>query len=269
MDLIRNDLLKLRRSHVWAVTLLVPITAVAIGAGNYTANTGTLTAGWGSYFSQVMLFYGLLFCTAGIAILAAAAWRVEHRGHNWLTMLTSTRSVGALVASKIAAITVAVTAMHAVLVGLTLAVGWTLGISGAVPGELLIAAVLALAPAVAVASWQSLLSMIIRSFAAPIGLAVVASRIIRCARRGSAWCAIHCGARVVVADAVVGQFCCRCGGSTRCCHHCERPRGFRGAGCSRMGCRCSLPAGHGRTPLVDGRRPTGTPTSHGYKKRIS
>ncbi|OFT68377.1 hypothetical protein HMPREF3145_09640 [Corynebacterium sp. HMSC05C01] len=177
MDLILNDLLKFRRSHVWAVAFLVPVVAVAIGAGNYAANTGTLTAGWGSYFSQVMLFYGLLFCTAGIAILAAAAWRVEHRGHNWLTMLTSTRSVGNLVASKIAAIAVTVAAMHAVLIGLTLFVGWALGIPGAVPGELLVAALLALAPAVAVASWQSLLSMVIRSFAAPIGIAVVVSLV--------------------------------------------------------------------------------------------
>ena len=33
MDLILNDLLKLRRSHVWAVVFLVPVVAVAIGAG--------------------------------------------------------------------------------------------------------------------------------------------------------------------------------------------------------------------------------------------
>ena len=67
--------------------------------------------------------------------------------------------------------------MHAVLIGLTLFVGWALGIPGAVPGELLVAALLALAPAVAVASWQSLLSMVIRSFAAPIGIAVVVSLV--------------------------------------------------------------------------------------------
>ena len=44
---------------------------VGIGAGNYSANTETLSAGWDSYFSQIMLFYGILFCTAGIAVLAA------------------------------------------------------------------------------------------------------------------------------------------------------------------------------------------------------
>lgn len=177
MHLITNDLLKFKRSHMWAVVVLVPLIAVGIGAGNYSANSETLSAGWDSYFSQIMLFYGLLFCTAGIAVLAAYAWRVEHRGHNWLTMLTSTRGTGSLVAAKIAAISVVAAMMHAVLVILALAVGLVLGVPGEIPVYLLAAAFLSLAPMVAVAAWQSLLSMVIRSFAAPIGIAVVASLI--------------------------------------------------------------------------------------------
>lgn len=175
MDLIANDLLKFRRSHVWAVIVLVPLIAVAIGAGNYAANSAVLTEGWSSYLSQIMLFYGLIFMTAGVAILAATAWRVEHRGHNWHTLLTSTRSAGSLAASKIAAITIAVAAMHAVLLILAFAGGWLLNIPGSPSGGIGAAALLALAPAVAVASWQSLLSMVIRNFAAPIALALVAS----------------------------------------------------------------------------------------------
>ena len=177
MHLIKNDLLKFKRSHMWAVVVLVPLIAVGIGAGNYSANTETLSAGWDSYFSQIMLFYGLLFCTAGIAVLAAYAWRVEHRGHNWLTMLTSTRGAGSLVAAKIAAISVVAAMMHAVLVILALVAGFVLGVPGAIPTHLLAATALSLAPMVAVAAWQSLLSMVIRSFAAPIGIAVVASLI--------------------------------------------------------------------------------------------
>ena len=69
MHLIKNDLLKFKRSHMWAVVVLVPLIAVGIGAGNYSANAETLSAGWDSYFSQIMLFYGLLFCTAGILSL--------------------------------------------------------------------------------------------------------------------------------------------------------------------------------------------------------
>lgn len=177
MHLITNDLLKFKRSHMWAVVVLVPLIAVGIGAGNYSANSETLSAGWDSYFSQIMLFYGLLFCTAGIAVLSAYAWRVEHRGHNWLTMLTSTRSTGSLMAAKIAAISVVAATMHAVLVVLALAVGLVLGVPGEIPVYLLAATALSLAPMVAVAAWQSLLSMVIRSFAAPIGIAVVASLI--------------------------------------------------------------------------------------------
>ncbi|OHR20150.1 ABC transporter permease [Corynebacterium sp. HMSC034A01] len=177
MHLITNDLLKFKRSHMWAVVVLVPLIAVGIGASNYSANSETLSTGWDSYFSQIMLFYGLLFCTAGIAVLAAYAWRVEHRGHNWLTMLTSTRGTSSLVASKIAAISIAAATMHAVLVILALAVGLVLGVPGEIPVHLLAAAFLSLAPIVAVAAWQSLLSMVIRSFAAPIGIAVVASLI--------------------------------------------------------------------------------------------
>lgn len=177
MHLITNDLLKFKRSHMWAVVVLVPLIAVGIGAGNYSANAETLSAGWDSYFSQIMLFYGLLFCTAGIAVLAAYAWRVEHRGHNWLTMLTSTRGAGSLVAAKIAAISVVAAMMHAVLVLLALVIGFALGVPGAIPTHLLAAAALSLAPMVAVAAWQSLLSMVIRNFAAPIGIGVVASLI--------------------------------------------------------------------------------------------
>ena len=177
MHLITNDLLKFKRSHMWAVVVLVPLFAVGVGVGNYSANAETLSAGWDSYFSQIMLFYGMLFCTAGIAVLAAYAWRVEHRGHNWLTMLTSTRGTGSLMTAKIAAISIAAATMHAVLVILAIVAGFALGVPGALPVHFLAAAALSLAPIVAVAAWQSLLSMVIRSFAAPIGIAVMASLI--------------------------------------------------------------------------------------------
>lgn len=177
MDLLRNDLLKYRRSHMWAVLTLVPLIAVAIGAGNYVGNQGQLDAGWTSYLSQIMLFYGMIFMTSGIAIIASAAWRVEHRGHNWHSLLTSTHSAGSLIASKITAIALATAAMHAMLVVLALAVGLVLGVPGAPPGAFFVVALLSLLPAAAVAAWQSFLSMLIRNFAGPVAIALVASTI--------------------------------------------------------------------------------------------
>lgn len=177
MDLLRNDLLKFRRSHMWAVLTLIPLIAVAMGAGNYFGNQGQLEAGWTSYLSQIMLFYGMIFMTSGIAIIASAAWRVEHRGHNWHSLLTSTRPAGGLTASKIAAITIAAAAMQSVLVVLTVAVGLILGVPGMPPGAFFAVALLSLLPTAAVAAWQSFLSMLIRNFAGPVAIALVASII--------------------------------------------------------------------------------------------
>lgn len=175
MDLLLNDVLKFRRSKIWAVIAIVPLIAVAIGAANYTGNSEQLSEDWQSYFSQITLFYGLLFMTAGIAIIASAAWRFEHRGHNWHTMLTSTRSAGALIASKIAAISVATAAMQLALLATALVGGWVLGLPGAPPAELIGAALLALVPAASVAAWQSFFSMIIRNFAGPVAIGVLSS----------------------------------------------------------------------------------------------
>lgn len=177
MDLLRNDLLKFRRSHMWAVLTLVPLIAVVIGAGNYVGNQGQLEAGWTSYLSQIMLFYGMIFMTAGIAIIASAAWRVEHRGHNWHSLLTSTRSAGGLTASKIAAITISAAAMQTVLVVLAVVIGLVLSVPGTPPVSFIAVAFLSLLPATAVAAWQSLLSMVIRNFAGPVAIALVASII--------------------------------------------------------------------------------------------
>lgn len=175
MNLLRNDFLKFRRSHLWTVITLVPLIAVVLGAGNYAGNSEQLSSGWSSYLSQIMLFYGMVFMTSGIAIIASAAWRVEHRGHNWHALLTSTRSDGSLAASKIGAIALATAVMHTVLVILALMGGKILGLTGSVPRDFLLVALLSLAPATAVASWQSFLSMVIRNFAGPVAIGLAGS----------------------------------------------------------------------------------------------
>ena len=173
MALLRNEVTKFRRSHVWVIATLIPLIAVAIGAANYAANNDTLTPGWTAYFSQIFLFYGLTFMAVGIATVASSTWRFESKGHNWLTLMTSTRSTGALVASKIAGVMVVVTAMHLVLLFLALTVGFLLHVPGHPAPLHSAAALLALLPAAAVAAWQSFLSMVIRNFAAPIAIALV------------------------------------------------------------------------------------------------
>ena len=102
MDMIVNEFCKLRRTYITIVAVAIPLVSVVFGAGNYAANSETLESGWTSYWSQATLFYGMLFMVAGISILASSTWRVEHRGGNWNTLLTSSRSAASLVTAKLA-----------------------------------------------------------------------------------------------------------------------------------------------------------------------
>lgn len=170
-----NEFVKLRRAHVAIVPLALPLIAVVFGAGNYTANGETLDSGWHSYWSQATLFYGMLFMVAGIAILASAAWRVEHRGGNWHTLLTSARSAASLVTAKLGVIVALTAIMQCVFILFSTVGGWLVGLPGLPPRALLASALFAVVPAAAVAAWQSFVSMVIRSFAMPVAIGVVAS----------------------------------------------------------------------------------------------
>ncbi|AKK09455.1 ABC transporter permease subunit [Corynebacterium testudinoris] len=170
--LLRNELLKFRRSHIWTVLVLIPLISVGYGAGNYSANKEMLTAGWSSYLSQVVLFYGLFFMTIGIAILGSAAWRLEHRGFNWNQLMTMPRGVGGTIAAKIGALVVLVSLMQLMLLLFGIIAGMVLRVPGPLPWVNIAGIVLAILPGAAVASWQSFFSMIIRNFAAPVAIAL-------------------------------------------------------------------------------------------------
>ena len=170
-----NEFAKLRRAHIAIVPLAIPLIAVVFGAGNYAANSEVLDSGWHSYWSQATLFYGMLFMVAGIAILASAVWRVEHRGGNWHTLLTSSRSAASLVTAKLGVIVALTAIMQGVFILFSTIGGWVSGLSGLPPRALLTATLLAIVPAAAVAAWQSFASMVIRNFAMPVALGVIAS----------------------------------------------------------------------------------------------
>ncbi|RRD28892.1 ABC transporter permease [Actinomyces bowdenii] len=169
-SLILVELVKLKRSAVWVVTVLLPLMAVVTGSVNYAMNSEALSQGWVSLSSQVTLFYSMLFFSLGVALLASAAWRVEHRGTSWNAMRTTGHSPVAVVLSKTLAIVVPVTVMQAVLVVLTWMVGMCLGLGPAIPASFVAAGLLAIVVSLPLVALQSLLSMLMRSFAAPVAL---------------------------------------------------------------------------------------------------
>ncbi|MBP8919531.1 MAG: ABC transporter permease [Micropruina sp.] len=185
----RAELVKLRRSAVWAIAPILPLMAVFTGTMNVLGNAGTLDSGWASLTSQVTLFYGLMFFSIGVGLLAATVWRSEHRGSNWNLLVTGTRRPLLLVLAKIAAIAVPVAFMQLVLIAGTLAAGvLVLRLDGPIPWEFAGTCALSVVIAFPLVATQSLLSMLIRTFAAPVaiclagcvvGLATVMSEALR------------------------------------------------------------------------------------------
>lgn len=172
--MFRAELIKLKRSAVWVTAPILPLLAVFTGTLNVVNNPDSLVGGWDSLTSQVTLFYSLMFFSVGIALLTATAWRVEHRGSNGNLLLTNTRRPMALVLAKIAAILVPVAAMQLLLVAGTLLAGLrVLDLSVPVPWGFAVAGALAVFVAVPLVAVQSLLSMLLRSFAAPVAICVL------------------------------------------------------------------------------------------------
>ena len=139
--------MKLRRSMVWWVVVLLPLLAVASGGANYWLQTtnGALETGWDVLTGQITLFYGMMFFSTGVALLGAAVWRPEHRSSSWNRVLTTGRSPVSLVLMKSVVILLLVVLVQLVFVGLSWGIGLLLGLRGAPTSSFLVAAALGVA----------------------------------------------------------------------------------------------------------------------------
>ena len=170
-SLLAAEAIKLRRSSAWVVAVLLPLLAVITGTVNFIMNRESFE-GWISLSSQITLFYSMMFCSLGIALLASTVWRVEHRGTSWNAMRTTPHSPAAVALAKTLVILVPVLAMQGVLLALAWLAGITVaGLGPAIPTAFVASGLLATLGALPLVAVQSLLSMLMRSFAAPVAVA--------------------------------------------------------------------------------------------------
>ena len=170
-SLLAAEAIKLRRSSAWVVAVLLPLLAVITGTVNFIMNRESFE-GWISLSSQITLFYSMMFCSLGIALLASTVWRVEHRGTSWNAMRTTSHSPTAVALAKTLVILVPVLAMQGVLLTLAWLAGITVaGLGPAIPTAFVASGLLATLGALPLVAVQSLLSMLMRSFAAPVAVA--------------------------------------------------------------------------------------------------
>lgn len=178
MGALHAELIKLKRSLAWPIVVVLPIVLVLAGAATQLAEGEQPKDGWETVWLQSVGFYGLFPLAIGIAILGSLVWRAEHRGSNWNALMSGPTSSLRIVIAKATVVAGLTAIMQVILLAAVITIGkLAFGLPGMLPGKYFGITMLLVVATVPAALIQSALSMFMRSFAAPIAVALVASGI--------------------------------------------------------------------------------------------
>lgn len=178
MNALVVEILKLKRSLAWPVVVLLPIAVVLAGAATRLSRGEQPADGWHTVWVQSVGFYGLFPLAIGIAILGSLVWRVEHRGSNWNALMSGPTSSLRIVIAKTVVVAGLGTIMQLILLTAVLMIGkFAFGLPDMLPAQYFGTTGLLILATIPLSALQSALSMFLRSFAAPVALALVASGI--------------------------------------------------------------------------------------------
>ena len=170
---VKAESLKLKRSPVWLAFFALPMISAFFGTMNYKMNLGVLKSEWYSLWSQHTLFLCYLFMPALIGTYCSYLGRLDHTRHNWNSFLTAPLPISSLYLGKLTQ------AVRVTILGnlwiffLFFVCGKAAGIQGPFPKEAPEWFLCGTVGAVVVCCVQLLLSLLIRSFAVPIGIGLV------------------------------------------------------------------------------------------------
>lgn len=170
---VKTEILKLRRAPVWIAFFTLPLLASVMGTFNYLQNISILTKEWHSLWTQHTIFSSFFFLPSLIGVLCAYQWRLEHRENNWNSLMTSPVSVQTIFTGKLI-VSSGLVILTQVLTGLLfIAWGKYAGLPGTAPAELPHWLLLGAFAGISIASVQLTFSMTIKSFAIPVGIALM------------------------------------------------------------------------------------------------
>lgn len=175
LECVRMEQKKLRHSHLWMVFLVIPVIPAVLGAGNYLNNLELLKSEWFSLWTQYSLFYSNFFYGPLIALYCAYIWRVEHLNHNWNQLMTMPVPVRDVFLSKLMLALGCTVALQLWVLVLFVITGKAVGLTGMPPAEIMVWILRGSIGGLGIAALQLVMSMIIRSFAVPIALALIGS----------------------------------------------------------------------------------------------
>ncbi|SMF84398.1 hypothetical protein SAMN05661091_2609 [Paenibacillus uliginis N3/975] len=171
---ISAEWLKLRHSRISLVLAILPVISLLIGGFNFYVNQAALQNGWYSLWTQVSLFYGEFFLPILIAICCAYVCRLEHANRNWNMILASPLPITNLFIAKLIIVSILILSAQTLFIVMYWLAGQMFSIPGPFPMETVIWSLRGWIASISIAALQLGLSIRIRSFATPIGLALCA-----------------------------------------------------------------------------------------------
>ena len=169
---IRTEHWKLKRSPVWLAFFALPVISAFFGTFNYLNNLDILKSEWYSLWSQHSLFLCYFFMPALIGTYCSYLWRLEHTRHNWNSFLTAPVPLLTLYFGKLALTVTMIVLGNAWIFLLFFLCGRLSGIHSPFPAASLEWFVCGIIGGIVICCVQLFISLVIRSFAIPIGIAL-------------------------------------------------------------------------------------------------
>lgn len=170
---LRAERIKIRHSPIWWAFLMLPVLPAVLGTFNYLQNIAILQDAWYSLWTQHTLFTCYFFLPAIIGVYCSYLWRLEHFDSNWNAVKTMPVPLYGIYLAKLAVAAVMVLLTY-VWVGILFVVaGKIAGIAVPVPAELPVWLCFGAMGSTVICALQLCISLVIRSFAVPVGLALI------------------------------------------------------------------------------------------------
>lgn len=164
--------MKLKRSPVWLAFVILPVIPALMGTINYLGNLELLKSEWYSLWTQHTLFTVYFFLPILIGIYCSYIMRQEENNRNWNRVLTAPVPRALVYIAKLVCAAMMIL-LSEIWIGVLFVIsGKLVGMTAAPLKELAIWCSFGTLGGTVMASIQLLLSLYIRSFALPVGIAL-------------------------------------------------------------------------------------------------
>lgn len=170
---IKTEMMKQKRSPIWLAFIFVPIIPAVMGTFNYLQSLELLKSSWYSLWSQHSFFMCYLFLPALLAVYCAWLWRIEHFQNNWNMLLSSPVPFAVQYGAKLLSASGMVILTQVWIGVLFVLLGKLAGITEPIPASLFFWLFCGVLGGIAICAMQLLLSLVIRSFAVPVVIALL------------------------------------------------------------------------------------------------